>query len=74
MAEKKRGKSAEAHAKAPGLQRSREFVAPDGSIVAATQAEYKDSLRAQGYRPVDGVDTVDEDEVVEEEVTGEVAE
>lgn len=67
MADKARGKSAEAHANAKGLQKSREFVAPDGSIVTATQAEYKDTLRAQGYRPVE------EAEEAADEGTGEVA-
>lgn len=67
MADKARGKSAEAQAKAPGLQKSREFVAPDGSIVTATQAEYKNTLRAQGYRPVE------ETEETAAEDAGEVA-
>ncbi len=54
------GKSADAK----GQTKDKTFVAPDGTQLVSNQAEYKKTLKAEGYTPLDD-DGDDESEITE---------
>jgi hypothetical protein len=52
-------KEAKGRATAPGQNRTRTFINDAGETIDGTMNDYHDTLREQGYRPVEN-DTADE--------------